>query len=263
MSGVMNRMLALAAVSAVLICSCRGRQGAQPPPADAQEQVRSSVDRFGDAFLKADVDALDALLTDDYVHTNLSGTVLDKTRWLNYVKSREGEINSGKLKVDSYVNDGIVVRVYGDAAVVTGCNVTKGAREGQAFTTRLRFTQVRVKQSRRWRRAAFHDSALPDEADASHGDVPEIVRLLADDSLGSLREKIEHPLSQAHYDAFTEIDRDPDNELVVAEAGVEMSVTLPERAPLVIDSMKVARDCTRNLDDFGYVSAVRAAGDVR
>lgn len=76
---------------------------------------------------------------------------------------------------------------------------------------------------------------------ASHGDVPEIVRLLADDPLRSLREKIEHPLSRAFYDAFTEIDRDPNNELVVAEAGVEMSVTLPgERAPLVIDSMKVA-----------------------
>jgi ketosteroid isomerase-like protein len=162
----MNRVLALAAVSAVLICPCRDRQGGQPPPADAQQHVRASVDRFGDAFLKADVDALDALLTDDYVHTNLSGTVLDKTRWLNYVKSRRGEIKSGKLKVGSYVNDGIVVRVYGDAAVVTGRNVTKGAREGKAFTTRLRFTQVWVKQSGRWRRAGFHDSALPEEADA-------------------------------------------------------------------------------------------------
>ncbi len=52
---------------------------------------------------------------------------------------------------------------------------------------------------------------------ATRDDVPEIVRLLADDPLGSQREKYQSPLSGPYYDAFFEIDRDPHNELVVAE----------------------------------------------
>jgi GNAT superfamily N-acetyltransferase len=61
---------------------------------------------------------------------------------------------------------------------------------------------------------------------ANRGDVPEIVRLLADDQLGSKREKFEDPLPQAYYDAFLEIDRDPNNELIVAETGGEIIGTL-------------------------------------
>lgn len=52
---------------------------------------------------------------------------------------------------------------------------------------------------------------------AAREDIPEIVRMLADDMLGSAREKYEHPLPQAYYDAFREIDADPHQELVVVE----------------------------------------------
>lgn len=52
---------------------------------------------------------------------------------------------------------------------------------------------------------------------ATRDDVPEIVRLLADDSLGRRREKFEQPLPESYYDAFLEIDSDRQNELVVLE----------------------------------------------
>ncbi len=52
---------------------------------------------------------------------------------------------------------------------------------------------------------------------ARHGDVPTIVRLLADDPLGARREKYEDPLPSAYHDAFAAIDADPNNELVVVE----------------------------------------------
>lgn len=48
-------------------------------------------------------------------------------------------------------------------------------------------------------------------------DLPEIVRLLADDSLGSTRETFQRPLPESYYAAFEAIDRDCNNELVVAE----------------------------------------------
>lgn len=61
---------------------------------------------------------------------------------------------------------------------------------------------------------------------AARDDVPDIVRLLADDPLGSQRENYQNPLAQSYYDAFDEINRDLHNELVIAEAGGEVIGTL-------------------------------------
>jgi len=52
---------------------------------------------------------------------------------------------------------------------------------------------------------------------ATRADVADIVRLLADDPLGAKREHSASPLPDSYYTAFDAIDRDPNNELVVAE----------------------------------------------
>ncbi|HLA96124.1 MAG TPA: GNAT family N-acetyltransferase [Pyrinomonadaceae bacterium] len=48
-------------------------------------------------------------------------------------------------------------------------------------------------------------------------DLPEIVRMLAADFLGQHRERFEDPLPQSYVRAFSEIEADPNNELIVAE----------------------------------------------
>jgi GNAT superfamily N-acetyltransferase len=52
---------------------------------------------------------------------------------------------------------------------------------------------------------------------ATRADVPDIVRMLADDMLGSGREQYVLPLPESYYAAFAAIDADPHNELIVAE----------------------------------------------
>lgn len=54
---------------------------------------------------------------------------------------------------------------------------------------------------------------------AGREDVPNIVRLLADDFLGSQREVLEEQISEEYYDAFDQIEADPNNELAVVESG--------------------------------------------
>ena len=61
---------------------------------------------------------------------------------------------------------------------------------------------------------------------AKHADLPSIVRLLADDELGTQREKIEEPLLNSYSSAFETIDNDPNHELVVAELNGEVIGTL-------------------------------------
>jgi ribosomal protein S18 acetylase RimI-like enzyme len=57
---------------------------------------------------------------------------------------------------------------------------------------------------------------------ATREDLPEIVRMLADDFLGSARERYENPLPESYVKAFEEIDADKNNELIVAERDGEI-----------------------------------------
>jgi ribosomal protein S18 acetylase RimI-like enzyme len=57
---------------------------------------------------------------------------------------------------------------------------------------------------------------------ATREDLPEIVRMLADDFLGSTRERYENPLPESYVKAFEEIDADKNNELIVAERDGEV-----------------------------------------
>jgi ribosomal protein S18 acetylase RimI-like enzyme len=54
---------------------------------------------------------------------------------------------------------------------------------------------------------------------AGRGDVPSIVRMLADDPLGNGRERVEDPLPESYFRAFEAVDRDPNIQLMVAEDG--------------------------------------------
>jgi GNAT superfamily N-acetyltransferase len=61
---------------------------------------------------------------------------------------------------------------------------------------------------------------------ATRADLPAIVRMLADDDLGSQRECYEDPLPQSYYSAFEQIEKDPNHELIVAEQAGEVIGTL-------------------------------------
>jgi GNAT superfamily N-acetyltransferase len=61
---------------------------------------------------------------------------------------------------------------------------------------------------------------------ATRQDLPSIIRMLADDELGSQRERYEDPLPESYYAAFGQIDRDPNHELIVAEKDGEVIGTL-------------------------------------
>ncbi|BDX06932.1 GNAT family N-acetyltransferase [Planctobacterium marinum] len=57
---------------------------------------------------------------------------------------------------------------------------------------------------------------------AKREDLPCLVALLANDSLGRLREDDSAPLNLAYLSAFEAIENDPNNELLVAELGSQI-----------------------------------------
>ena len=89
---------------------------------------------------------------------------------------------------------------------------------------------------------------------ARREDVAAIVAMLADDPLGSARERIEDPLPQSYYDAFARVERDANLQLVVAVDGEGAVVGCLQLAVLpgissqgssrgLLEDVRVAKHC--------------------
>ena len=84
-------------------------------------------------------------------------------------------------------------------------------------------------------------------------DVPAIVHLLADDDLGSQRERDEDPLPPSYYAAFEDIDQDSNHQLLVAESKGRVvgtlhlmflpSISFQGRLRAQIESVRVDKEC--------------------
>jgi len=131
------------------------------PRANPQEEVEAAIAAFDRAFRAADVAALDALLTEGYVHINgRSGALLSRAEWLRWVGSRRAALDSGELVIESYEVRQLSIRMYERAAVVTGEVESSGLRDGSPFSSVVRFSNFWVLDGGRWRRAAFHDTPV-------------------------------------------------------------------------------------------------------
>jgi ketosteroid isomerase-like protein len=103
------------------------------------------------AQLSADADALDRLWADDLVVTVPNMPLMDKSESLQFVRS-------GTLKFQTYKTSDLRIRIYRDAAVVTGqLERTRSGNRGE-FEDDWRFTKVYVRRAGRWQVVAWHGS---------------------------------------------------------------------------------------------------------
>jgi len=121
----------------------------------SSEQLIMRLETEGrEATLKNDIEANDRLLADDWVNINVDGSITTKAKLMELLKA-------GSFKIMSIDNDEVMVRVYGDAAVVTGRSTTKRAGQGDDIVTRqVRFTRVYARQQGRWRVVSAHNTLL-------------------------------------------------------------------------------------------------------
>jgi len=126
--------------------------------ADSTDSVAESFAAFSRAFQSADIETLDQMLTDDYVHTNTGAPPLNKKAWLRWLESRRADISSGDYVFESYEIEDLEIVLYDSAAVVTGVVHIKGINHKEPFNRRIRFTNLWISAGGVWRRAAFHDA---------------------------------------------------------------------------------------------------------
>ena len=116
-----------------------------------QQAVREIVDmerQAKEASLRRAVDFSLKTLAEDYVAITPLGQVTTKQ---DSVSARK----SGKLRYDTINITDMVVRVYGDTAVVTARAEVKGHQLGEDFSGPYRYTRVWVRRDGRWQTVSY------------------------------------------------------------------------------------------------------------
>jgi uncharacterized protein (TIGR02246 family) len=107
---------------------------------EATELVELEARRCA-AISAGDIEALESLLRDDYVHVHMNAAVDDRARHLAGVAKRPRTTTRGEIQV----------RIYGDLAVLTGELINRMAVPGQEpRVVRAYCHQVAVRQDGAW-----------------------------------------------------------------------------------------------------------------
>lgn len=132
-----------------------GAAQAQDAARDEREilQVEAALCR---AFETGDVQALRDGLDPTFTLTDSRGTVTDLDQNL-------AEVASGDPDYEVFRNHGQEIRLYGDAAIVTGITSIRSHSAGETFEGDFQFTDTWVRRDGGWKLAASHASRLPEK----------------------------------------------------------------------------------------------------
>jgi ketosteroid isomerase-like protein len=113
------------------------------------------VEDWATAERQGDIAFMQRTLADDFAGIGPRGFMLTKAEWIQ-------RFTSGDLKYDSLELDDVKMRIYSDAALVTGRERQKLSYQGQPMESELRTMLVFVKQQERWLLAGLQLSPILD-----------------------------------------------------------------------------------------------------
>jgi ketosteroid isomerase-like protein len=128
---------------------------------------------WGNAMIKGDVAAFSRCVAHEWVLTYSDGSIVTKPM-------AQTDLSEGALKIESFRLDDVNVRVYGDAAIVSGLITEKSKFRDKDTSGRRRFTDVFVKREGRWQAVASHESDVSVEpaTRVQSGDVAKVLMAL-------------------------------------------------------------------------------------
>jgi ketosteroid isomerase-like protein len=151
---VSNKCLALLLVLIALPAFSAQHVAVHPRPSvesGDQETIREIIDmehQAREASIRRDADFSQRTLAEDYVAITPLGQVTTKQDTVSARKSRQ-------LRYDTIDISDMVVRVYGDTAVVTARADVKGHQLGEDFSGPYRYTRVWVRKTGKWQAVSY------------------------------------------------------------------------------------------------------------
>ncbi len=129
-------------------------------PEKDKEELSAAIARFNKAFQEGNNTVLEAMVTENYMHTNGNSKSIGKTDWFNYLKKRKNEIRSGNLEVIQYELDEMKMEFHGNMAIVTGKIRVSNKKKEEIHKNEFRITNIWVNENGTWKRAGFHDGKI-------------------------------------------------------------------------------------------------------
>jgi len=127
--------------------------GAAQAPS-ATDQTVLELDRaLIDALFKKDRTTFEPLLADDYVYIHSNGTVANRQEEIAQTMASDVKWTASNLS-------GLKIRVYGDAAIITGTLTHTGSAKGYVGGARL-VTHLWVKRNGRWQTVGGQSTVVP------------------------------------------------------------------------------------------------------
>ena len=143
MKASLRRAVVVSAVLLLTIVSIAQKRSATESKLVALENAWNQAQKNHDA------NALDSLVSDNFVYTDYDGTVMDKARFLE-------DIKDPNFHPELIANDHVQVHSYDGAAVVFGTYHAKGTYKGKAFDHYGRFTDTWIQTGDKWQCVASH-----------------------------------------------------------------------------------------------------------
>lgn len=143
-------MKALSIIIILVLAIPLSSLGQSTRDADVKELERLET-VWNEAHEHGDSDALEALWADDLEVAVPKMPVMGKAEVLGFARS-------GRMKFLHYSTSEVRVRVYGDAAVVTGRLERTRTLNGKEISDDWRFTKTYVRETGKWRVVSFHAS---------------------------------------------------------------------------------------------------------
>ena len=119
----------------------------------SRDEIMALEKTRNQAILRGDAATLERMTSDDYTFITLRGEMRSKAE---IVKG----FSTGSFKYDSREISDLNVRVFGDAAVVTGRANQRGAENGKDYSGDYWFTRVYVKRGERWVTVALQTTLI-------------------------------------------------------------------------------------------------------
>jgi ketosteroid isomerase-like protein len=147
----MKTLLSLLVLLAVFMASPAVRADEAADKAQIAEIEKQSAA----ALVSGDVQALGSIFAEEWILVGPAGEVMSRQQIF-------GQLSSGDMKFSSYELGEMVIRIFGDTAVVVGRGSPRGTWHGEKFEDKEVFSDTFVRVGGKWRCVMSHSSVVDD-----------------------------------------------------------------------------------------------------
>lgn len=149
-------MLARTLLPLLLASALTASVTAQEAPLSVADTLKTQAIAWDDAIVHKRRQAIEANMAPEFLHIGEDGALSNHAAFLDALLSEH-------LSIEPYAMDALQVRVFGDAALLTGTTRMRGTWRGKPFASHYRFTDTYIRRNGAWKVVQVQITALPQE----------------------------------------------------------------------------------------------------